>query len=86
MPPDTSDHDALLTIAGDMKSLAKEMAEIKTSVKDDMNEIKTTVRDGHKDHELRIRLLEKRVWSIPSLSTLIALAALLVALYNAQKG
>lgn len=85
VPPDSTDHDLLLTIAGDMKSLAREMGEIKTSVKDDVTEIKTMVKEGQKDHETRIRTLEKRVWSIPAAPTVIAGAALLLSVYNSMK-
>ena len=34
------------------------------------------------DHETRIRLLEKRVWAIPSAATIIAVMALLWPLVN----
>ena len=34
------------------------------------------------DHEARIRTLEQRVWSIPSIATLIALGSLLWAIFG----
>jgi hypothetical protein len=30
-----------------------------------------------RDHEVRIRLLEQRVWALPSVATVIALASLI---------
>lgn len=37
------------------------------------------------DHETRIRILERRVWALPSFATLIAIASL-VAAFMAVKG
>lgn len=34
------------------------------------------------DHEARVRLLEKRVWGIPSIATIIAIASFIVSFYK----
>lgn len=38
------------------------------------------------DHEARLRALERGRWPLPSLAALIALASLIVTLYNALAG
>jgi len=45
---------------------------------DHLNETYTAHLQDHNDHETRIRALEKRVWTIPTAATLIALLAILL--------
>lgn len=41
-----------------------------------------TVISGHDDHEKRIRALEANRWPLPTITTLLAVAALLVAIFK----
>ena len=42
--------------------------------------------DGMKDHESRLRDLEKKVWALPSIATVIALAGLVLSLVKMAAG
>lgn len=72
---DLSDHDLLLTIAAEVRE-----------TRDDVRDLTATMKDNQKDHEVRIRLLEKRVWSIPALPTVLSTAAFGLAMYDRFRG
>lgn len=47
---------------------------------DHLNETYTAHLSDHQDHETRIRALEKRVWTLPTAATLLAILAIVLPL------
>lgn len=72
---------------------AQEIYNLCVVLREQGNEIRSDVRslqrtvdqlvEDLKDHETRLRVVERRAWAIPSASTAISLVALLVAAYVA---
>ena len=73
MNPNESDHDILLDMRGDIKVL-----------KEAMQEMKDTTKAQITDHELRIRLIERWVWSAIGVLTVavIIIGWILIIKYN----
>jgi len=65
--------------AMDDPKLVASLTRIETKL-DHFNQTYTTHLVAHDDHETRIRLLEKKVWTIPTTATIIALLAVLLPL------
>jgi hypothetical protein len=58
-----------------------ELIRVLTKIESALTNLENIYKDHlqeHTDHETRIRSLEKKVWSIPSLATLIAIVSLLL--------
>ena len=61
----------------------RDVYDVVQQTRDDVAEIKghvNTQGDAVKDHEERIRAVEKRVWALPSLAAIIGAAGLLVSI------
>jgi SMC interacting uncharacterized protein involved in chromosome segregation len=58
-----------------------ELIRILTRIESKLDNLEKIYEDHlqeHSDHETRIRSLEKKIWSLPSLATIIAIASVLI--------
>ncbi len=63
--------------AMDDPKLVAALTRIETKL-DHFNQIYATHLVEHDDHETRIRLLEKKVWTLPTAATLLAILAMVL--------
>lgn len=58
-----------------------ELIRVLTRIESKLDNLETIYKDHleeHQDHETRIRALEKKIWSLPSIATIIGLVALVI--------
>ncbi|WP_156925880.1 hypothetical protein [Glycomyces arizonensis] len=65
-------YDSVLLLRTELAGLHAELARMAAEDK--------SARETLTDHESRLRLLEKRVWAIPSAATVLAVASLIIGL------
>lgn len=67
-----------------LKEIYEQLVAVQKQISDMRGDMQSaSIADRHaeyklKDHEARLRLLEKRVWAIPGAATIIAVAAIAV--------
>lgn len=72
-------YDAVVRLTGRVDVLIEQQ----THTRQDIDDLKKELRDTEKDHEDRLRTLEKGRWPLPSLAAVLALASLGLALFTA---
>lgn len=71
-------YDAVLRLTGKMETLISQHDEQRADIKDHENRIRLIEANLPKDHEPRIRQLESGRWPLPTLSVMVAVAALVL--------
>jgi len=81
-----SDHDLLIRLDQRFDGLEKSIGDKFDALNRTLVEREQDADIRHADHESRLRTLEKRIWSIPALPTVISTAAFGLAVYDRMKG
>lgn len=85
-PNDSGSLGHVVIGAQEIYNLCVVLREQSNETRNDIRSLQRTldqVVEDLKDHETRLRAVERRAWAIPSASTAIALVALLVSAYVA---
>lgn len=81
-----SDHDVLIRLEERLENLDKRMGDRFDSLEKKLSERDGLMDDRHSDHEKRLRAIERRLWALPSVATVIALIGIVISLWDYIKG
>lgn len=81
-PDEGSDHDLLIRLDSRVSELRSRMVDRFDQLEKKLTEHDRTNERRHNDHERRIRAVERRLWALPSVATVLAVIGVVLGLWD----